>query len=200
METIFRTYRAGDNVAGDPDDADDAELVRAMAAGDRAALATLYHRHSQVLLAQLVLVVGDQTLSEELLQDTMLAAWRGAASFRGDAKVRTWLIAIARRQARDRMRRHRLPSVDDTLLAQAPACEPGPEQHALGRAEAAAVAGAIRTLSRPHREVIGLVFGAGLTMAEAAQVLEIPLGTVKSRLSAARTALTQALTEKGYVR
>jgi RNA polymerase sigma-70 factor (ECF subfamily) len=200
METIFRTYSAGDDVAGNPDDADDAELVRAVAAGDRAALATLYRRHSQVLLAQLMLEVGEQTLSEELLQDTMLAVWRGAASFRGDAKVRTWLIAIARRQARDRLRRHRLRSVDDTLLTESPAAEPGPEQHALGRAEAAAVASAIRALSRPHRELIGLVFGAGLTMAEAAQVLEIPLGTVKSRLSAARAALTQALTEKGYVR
>jgi RNA polymerase sigma-70 factor (ECF subfamily) len=198
METISQAQRAGGYVAAD--DADDGELVRAVAAGDRAALATLYQRHSQVLLAQLALLTGDRMLSEELLQDTMLAAWRGAAAFRGESKVRTWLISIARRQARDRMRRPRLASVDDALLAQSPAAEPGPEQHVLGRAEARAVADAITSLGPAHREVLGLVFGAGLTMTEAAGVLEVPLNTVKSRLHAARAALTQLLTEKGYVR
>ena len=198
METITQAHDAGGYVAAG--DADDAGLVRAVATGDRAALATLYQRHSQVLLAQLTLLTGDRMLSEELLQDTMLAAWRGAAAFRGESKVRTWLIAIARRQARDRMRRHRLASVDDTLLAQSPAAEPGPEQLVLGRAEARAVADAITDLGPAHREVLGLVFGAGLTMAEAADLLDVPLNTVKSRLHAARTALTQLLTEKGYVR
>ena len=198
METITQAHDAGGYVAAG--DADDAGLVRAVATGDRAALATLYQRHSQVLLAQLTFLTGDRMLSEELLQDTMLAAWRGAAAFRGESKVRTWLIAIARRQARDRMRRHRLASVDDTLLAQAPAAEPGPEQLVLGRAEARAVADAITDLGPAHREILGLVFGAGLTMAEAADLLDVPLNTVKSRLHAARTALTQLLTEKGYVR
>jgi RNA polymerase sigma-70 factor (ECF subfamily) len=198
METISQAQRTGGSVAAD--DADDGELVRAVAAGDRAALATLYQRHSQVLLAQLALLTGDRMLSEELLQDTMLAAWRGASAFRGESKVRTWLISIARRQARDRMRRPRLASVDDALLAQSPAAEPGPEQHVLGRAEARAVADAITNLGPAHREVLGLVFGAGLTMTEAAGVLEVPLNTVKSRLHAARAALTQLLTEKGYVR
>jgi RNA polymerase sigma-70 factor, ECF subfamily len=195
METMTHARGAGGYVA-----ADDAELVRAMAAGDRAALATLYQRHGQVLLAQLVLLTGDRMLSEELLQDTMLAAWRGAATFRGESKVRTWLIAIARRQARDRMRGRRFSVVDDTHLTQSPAIEPGPEQLVLGRAEARAVADAITNLGPSHREVLGLVFGAGLTMAEAAGVLEVPLGTVKSRLYAARAALANLLTERGYVR
>jgi RNA polymerase sigma-70 factor, ECF subfamily len=198
METTFPTSRAGDDL--DADDTGDAELIRAIAAGDRDALTTLYRRHSQVLLAHLVLVTGDQTLGEELLQDTMLAAWYGASSFRGDAKVRTWLIGIARRKARDRQRKGRLRSVDDSILIEARATAPGPEQHTLSRAEAAEVAGAIQRLSHPYREVVGLVFGAGLTLAETAEVLAIPIGTVKSRLSAARAALTQSLTERGYAR
>jgi RNA polymerase sigma-70 factor (ECF subfamily) len=179
---------------------DDASLVRAMARGDRTALATLYQRHSQVVLAQLVLLTGDSMLGEELLQDTMLAAWKGAASFRGESKVRTWLIAIARRQARDRSRRQRLAVIDDSWLGQPVAPEPGPEQFAIDRAEARAVADAITDLSPALREVIGLVFGAGLTMAEAADVLSLPLNTVKSRLHAARAALTSTLNERGYVR
>jgi hypothetical protein len=60
METISRTYSAGDDLAAD--EPDDTQLVRAVADGDRNALAILYRRHGQVVLAQLVLVVGDQTL------------------------------------------------------------------------------------------------------------------------------------------
>jgi len=65
---------------------------------------------------------------------------------------------------------------------------------------AIAVANATGELNLAHREVLGLVFGAGLSLAETAQVLEIPLGTVKSRLAAARAALSRALNEKGYGR
>jgi RNA polymerase sigma-70 factor (ECF subfamily) len=198
METMTQVHGPGGCLAAD--DADDTGLVRAMAAGDRASLAALYRRHSQVLLTQLVLLTGDQMLGEELLQDTMLAAWRSAGSFRGESKVRTWLIAIARRKARDRQRRQRFAVVDDTHLAQSAAPEPGPEQLVISRAEARAVADAITDLPPAQREVIGLVFGAGLTMAEAADVLEVPLNTVKSRLHTARAALTQMITKKGYVR
>ena len=182
------------------DDADDAGLVRAMAAGDLASLAALYRRHSQVLLTQLVLLTGDQMLAEELLQDTMLAAWRSAGSFRGGSKVRTWLIAIARRKARDKQRRQRFTVVDDADIEKSVAPDLGPEQLVISRAEARAVADVITDLPLAQREVIGLVFGAGLTMAEAADVLEVPLNTVKSRLHTARATLTQMLAKKGYVR
>jgi RNA polymerase sigma-70 factor (ECF subfamily) len=71
---------------------------------------------------------------------------------------------------------------------------------ALDRAELAEVMGAIQGLALPHREVLGLVFGSGLSLPEAAGVLEIPVGTVKSRLTAARTALSRILSEKGQNR
>jgi RNA polymerase sigma-70 factor (ECF subfamily) len=177
---------------------DDTELLRRIGDGDHSALVALYQRHGGVVLAQIRLVVDDRGLSEEILQDTMLAVWRGARSFRGHSRVRSWIIAIARRQARDRLRRHRTNVVDDRLLAARPARGPGPEDVVLDRATAAAVAHAIRLLDVRHREVLGLVFGAGLTLAEAADVLEVPLGTVKSRLAAARTALVRALNERGY--
>jgi RNA polymerase sigma-70 factor, ECF subfamily len=179
-------------------DQDDTELLRRVADGDRAAFVTLYRRYEGVVFAQIKLVVGDRGLSEEILQDTMLAVWCGAASFRGQSRVRSWVIAIARRQARDRLRRHRVTVVDDRVLTERATGEPGPEEVALERAEVTAVANAIESLGVLHREVLGLVFGAGLTLAEAAGVLEVPLGTVKSRLAAARAALARSLSEKGY--
>jgi RNA polymerase sigma-70 factor (ECF subfamily) len=179
---------------------EDADLLRGVRSGERAALVALYHRHAGVVFAQIDLVVGDRGMSEEILQDTMLAVWRGAGSFRGESSVRSWIIAIARRQARDRLRRRRLRVVDDRLLADRPAPDPGPEDVALERATATEVANATRDLSLAHREVLGLVFGAGLSLPETAHVLQIPLGTVKSRLAAARAVLARALSEKGYGR
>jgi RNA polymerase sigma-70 factor, ECF subfamily len=176
---------------------DDAVLLQQVARGDRDALGVLYRRHARVVLAQIRLVVGEPGLSEEILQDTMLAVWQGAGSFRGGSQVRSWIIAIALRQARDRLRRRRLAVVpDESVLSGQAATDPGPEAQALERAELAAVADAIRSLSPGHREVLGLVFGADLTLAGAAQVLGVPVGTVKSRLAAARAALARSMVEK----
>jgi RNA polymerase sigma-70 factor, ECF subfamily len=179
---------------------DDAQLLRRIGQGDENAMAAFYRAHGRVVFAQILLVAGERVLAEEILQDTMLAVWRGAGSFRGESSVRSWVIAIARRQTRDRLRGQRLRVVDDADLADRPSPGPGPEVMALDRAELAEVTGAMRELAPLHREVVGLVFGSGLSLPEVAAVLEIPVGTVKSRLAAARTALSRILNEKGQNR
>jgi RNA polymerase sigma-70 factor, ECF subfamily len=179
---------------------DDAALLRRIGRGDEDAMAAFYREHGRVVLAQVLLVVGERVLAEEIVQDAMLAVWRGASSFRGESSARSWVIAIARRQTRDRLRARRLRVVDDAFLADQPGSGPGPEVTALDRAELAEVRGAIRELASPHREVLGLVFGSGLSLPEVGGVLEIPVGTVKSRLTAARTALSRILDEKGQNR
>jgi RNA polymerase sigma-70 factor (ECF subfamily) len=175
----------------------DAEVLDRIGRGDQDAMARFYRDHGRVVLSQVLLVTGERVLAEEIVQDTMLAVWRGAGSFRGESSARSWVLGIARRQTRDRLRGRRLRLVDETILAARPVPDPGPETTALDRAELAEVMTAIRELAAPHREVLGLVFGSGLSLPEAAGVLEIPLGTVKSRLTAARTALTRLLQEKG---
>jgi RNA polymerase sigma-70 factor, ECF subfamily len=179
----------------DPD-CDDAGLLRRISQGDADAMASLYREHGRVVFAQVLLVVGERVLAEEIVQDTMLAVWRGAGFFRGESSVRSWVIAIARRQTRDRLRGRRPRIVDDTSLADQPGSGPGPEVMALDRAQLAEVRGAIRVLTPAHREVLGLAFVSGLSLREVADVLEIPVGTVKSRLASARTALNRTLEEK----
>jgi RNA polymerase sigma-70 factor (ECF subfamily) len=176
---------------------DDTELLHRIGNSDEDAMAAFYREHGKVVLAQVLLVTGERALAEEIVQDTMLAVWRGAASFRGESSVRSWVIAIARRQTRDRLRGQRLRVVDDAFLADQPGSDPGPEVMALDRAELAEVKGAIQGLASAHRELLGLVFGSGLSLPEVADVLEVPVGTVKSRLSAARSALNRILNEKG---
>jgi RNA polymerase sigma-70 factor (ECF subfamily) len=174
-------------------------LVGRIAQGDEDAMAAFYRDHGRVVLAQVLLVTGERALAEEIVQDTMLAVWRGAHTFRGESSVRSWVIAIARRQTRDRLRARRLRVVDDSFLAEQPGLGPGPEVMALDRAELAEVRNAIRELAPAHREVLGLAFGSGLSLPEVASVLEIPVGTVKSRLTSARTALNRIL-ERGQDR
>jgi RNA polymerase sigma-70 factor, ECF subfamily len=178
----------------------DAGLLGRIGQGDEGAMALFYREHGRVVFAQVLLVVGERVLAEEIVQDTMLAVWRGAGSFRGESSVRSWVIAIARRRTRDRLRGRRLRVVDDAFLADQPVSGPGPEVMALDRAELAEVRDAIQELAPAHREVLGLAFGSGLSLAEVADVLEIPVGTVKSRLAAARTALNRTLDEKGQNR
>jgi RNA polymerase sigma-70 factor, ECF subfamily len=188
-------FTASDDLAGDH-----TGLLRRIGQGDEDAMASFYREHGRVVLAQVLLVVGERALAEEIVQDTMLAVWRGAGSFRGESSVRYWVIAIARRQTRDRLRGGRLRVVNYDFLADQPDSGPGPEVMALDQAELAEVRDAIRELAPAHREVVGLAFGSGLSLPEVANVLEIPLGTVKSRLAAARTALNRILDEKGQNR
>ena len=187
-------FSASHGTGEDPDVA----LLSRIATGDQEAIEELYRRHSRLLLGQLRFMVDQPALAEEVLQDTMLAVWKGARTFRGGSRVRTWLLGIARRQARDRMRRRRPMLMADSDLAQRPSPNPGPEAIAIERAEGRRMVAALSTLTPVHREVLGLVFGADLSLAEVARVLEVPLGTVKSRLHAARAALGRTMNDWGF--
>ncbi|MFG1926501.1 RNA polymerase sigma factor [Cryptosporangium sp. NPDC048952] len=173
----------------------DLPLLTAVARGDQRALEELYERHGQALLAYAVSMLGDSSTAQEAVQDTLLACWRQASGFAHRSTVRTWLFGIVRRQALGRLRRRTEPPVDTRELAVADAA-PGPERLALARAEVAEVRVALRGLSDQHREVLWLAFGAELPQAGIAEVLGIPVGTVKSRLHLARAALAAALPEE----
>lgn len=170
---------------------EDRTLLRRVSRGDERALEDLYARHGGALFGYLLLLSpGDRGLAEEVLQDTLVAAWRGAGSFRGGSSVKTWLFGIGRRRMRDAQRKRGLPPLDgEGLLEALPAREPGPEE-ALSRSESGAeLERCIGRLSEPHREALALVFFHELSYAEAAEVLGVPIGTVKSRLSNAKRAL-----------
>ncbi|MFI5955692.1 RNA polymerase sigma factor [Cryptosporangium sp. NPDC051539] len=170
----------------------DDELLRAIAAGDAAALSRLYERYAGALFGYLHRLAGDRMIAEEILQDTMLAVWRSADTFEGRARVTTWLFGIARRQAHNRLRGRFAPEPAD--LPDRPDEGAGPDELAIAAAGGTPVAAAIDRLPAHHRDVIALVFVAGLPLADVADVLAIPVGTVKSRLFHARAAVAAALT------
>ena len=170
-------------------DAEDVGLLKRAAAGDEAALAALYARHAAALLGYLRQLAREPSEAEELLQDTFVAAWKSAKRFESRSTVRTWLFAIARRRWRDGQRRH-APEVDaDADLAQLPDPSPSPDENAFKGAELDKLSALVAQLNPAHREVLTLAFSDELSYAEIAQVLDVPVGTVKSRLNHARQAL-----------
>lgn len=167
----------------------DLDLVRAVARGDTTALTALYVRHGRALFAFLYRITRDGSAAEELVQDTLLGVWRGAGAFEGRSSVRTWMYVIARRLAYRRMGRRALQVVE--LEAAAPVEDPGPTPEAavLINATRDEVASLLDELSSVHREALLLFFIDDLSHTEIAEVLAVPVGTVKSRLSNARRAL-----------
>lgn len=165
---------------------DDCRLVRLVASGDRDALAELYARFGGTLFRYLLQLTNERGLAEEVLQDTLVGAWKSAGTFEGRSSVQTWLIGIARRQAHNSLRRRALPRADAEELDVLESSGPNPEDAAIAAAEREEVAAAIRWLTPAHREVLTLAFVDGLSYEEIATIAGVPEGTIKSRLSNAK--------------
>jgi RNA polymerase sigma-70 factor (ECF subfamily) len=174
------------------DDEEWAVLAR-IAAGDRAALAELYARHRGAIFGYLRSLVADPGLAEELLQDTLFAAWTGAARFDKRSSARVWLLGIARHRALDAVRRRTFRVVDAAALEPIPDPTPEPEAWAIADAEGDALRAALTRLRPFHREVLVLNFVQELPYQAIAEVLHVPIGTVMSRLHYAKRALRAEL-------
>lgn len=171
----------------------DEALIARVADGDRPALDALYLRHASSLLAYLLQFAGERGQAEEILQDTFVAVWQGAARFERRSSAKTWLFGIARRQAHNALRRRNLDLTDDAALEHFPSGEPEPETSALINADREAVANAIAKLGPIQREILTLAFAHDLSYPEMSEILAVPVGTIKSRLNIAKRQLRQLL-------
>ena len=176
---------------------EEVRLVARIAAGERDALAELYERFQRPLFRYLCQLTPDHGLAEEILQDTLVAVWKGAAGFAGRSRVQTWLIGIARRQAHNTLRRRALPLAGPDADIDVPDPGPDPEMHVLAQADRDELAAAVQRLAPAHREVLNLNFMQGLSYQEIAEIVGVPEGTVKSRLSNAKQALRTLLSWPG---
>jgi RNA polymerase sigma-70 factor, ECF subfamily len=165
------------------------KLMQSIARGDREALAELYARYQRTLFHYLLQLTPDYGLAEEILQDTLLAIWQSAHRYEGRSCVQTWLIGVARRQAHNTLRQRKLPLADESALDGLPATDPEPEAYLLASIACDELTSLFRQLAPHHREVLALIFVQELSYAETATMLEVPIGTVKSRLNNARRAL-----------
>ncbi|MBS2962299.1 sigma-70 family RNA polymerase sigma factor [Actinocrinis puniceicyclus] len=164
---------------------------------DEAALRLLYAEHSGPVLAYLLKLTRDRARAEDLLQETMLRAWRRPAAFEpGRGSVRAWLCTVAHNLVVDDARSRAARPTETELTEYTDRADEGvdPYDAALRAWE---FADALAALSAEHRAVVIEVYYRRATVAEAARALGIPPGTVKSRTFYALRALRLACQERG---
>lgn len=188
------------------DERTDAELLAAHVAGDAEAFGELFARHRDRLWAVALRTMGDPEGAADGLQDGMIAAFRRAASYRGDAAVTTWLHRVVVNACLDRLRAAKvrradpLPDdVDETGRGSLDTATSGtdetldPAEHSALADQRRQVLAALRELSADQRAAIVLVDMEGYSVAEAAAILDCAEGTVKSRCSRGRARLAGLL-------
>ncbi|MFV0464166.1 MAG: RNA polymerase sigma factor SigM [Nostocoides sp.] len=167
--------------------ATDADLVRRHLAGDKDAFGELFRRHRDRMWAVAVRLTGNRDLAADCVQEAFISAYRRAASFRGDAAFTTWMHRITVNACLDRLRRER-------PMAPLPDTDPADPNDSHDQAVTGLdVRAALAQLPQEQRAALVLVDMHALSVAEAARILEVPEGTVKSRCFRGRAALAKVL-------
>jgi RNA polymerase sigma-70 factor (ECF subfamily) len=176
------------------DASDDGELVKRYAAGEGRAFDTIVERYEKRVYAIAFRMTGNAEDARDATQEAFISALRALRSFRGDAQLSTWIHRIAVNASLDLVRRRTRRKTDPLEnIADRPTGEAGPEEAAMGAHRAAEVQKALLSVSAEHRAVLVLHDLNGLDYAETAEALDIPVGTVKSRLHRARSEMAQLL-------
>jgi RNA polymerase sigma-70 factor, ECF subfamily len=193
--------RVGNATAADPDDPDLVAITR-LAGGELEALEGLYGRYGTMAYSIAMRITGESGAAEDVVQEAFLGAWRNAARYvPGRGSVRTWLLAIVHHRAIDSLRRRRatteLPEADDAGHTPAALALPDIWGDVAANLDRASIQQAMASIPVRQREAIELGYFAGLTQVEIAARLDLPLGTVKSRMRLGLLALRMEFTRQG---
>jgi RNA polymerase sigma-70 factor (ECF subfamily) len=207
--TIDTTRTRATRISSVSDPTDEDLLLAYRNRGDRRAFDELVHRYEAELYSYLRNYLGDAQMAEDAFQTTFLQVHLKCGQFEPGRKVRPWLYTVATNQAIDaqrRNRRHRMVSLDrhsgegrcddetGPLMNLLDSEERDPAEQYQSAEEGEYVRQAVERLPEVLRQVVLLVYYQGLKYREAAEVLEVPVGTVKSRLHAAILKLNESLT------
>src|ERR687890_627755 len=163
----------------------DEDLISLVETSDADAFATLYDRHSRAAFSLAYRMMGEKQAAEDVVQDAFLKAWRGAGSYRTErGSVRTWMLSIVHNRGIDQLRslasRRR---TQDRVEASAPASQPSEAFAQTWRnSQREQVREALGTLPAEQLKILELAYFSGYTHVEIAELLELPLGTVKGRM------------------
>jgi RNA polymerase sigma-70 factor (ECF subfamily) len=161
---------------------DDSRLLRRFRSGDEGAFAELFERYGGRLFLLAQRLTGCRCDAEDLVQETLIAAFRGGERFRGAARLETYLTAILFRRHRDQRRGH---PPEPLPLEEAMVAAPRRTEQPESAVSAVLLEQALARLEQPFRDAFLLVMVQGLTSREAAAVLGEPAGTVRWRVSEA---------------
>ena len=185
----------------------DAQLVEKVVAGDGEAFRQLVERYQRPVYGLLMRMVRSPALAEDLAQETLIKAYRAIATFDRSRQFSSWLFKIAHNTAIDHLRKNRPPTVPletddsewlDPLAVLAAPESQSPEARTRGRDLAEALQDALMELRPDYREAVLLRFQQGLRYEEIADILDLPLGTVKTHLHRARKQMATTLRDGGW--
>lgn len=172
---------------------EDHALLARVASGDRIALEMLYRRHAAWLTARLQSRCGDPDLADIAIQDTFLAVWKSARRYRGEGDVGAWLWGIAIRRLIDQLRKSQATPIDPSAIAHHHEDVTRFDEEVFADGTHGDLGVAMSELPPELRAVLVATAIDGLSTKEAAHLLGVPQGTVKTRLMRARRALQEAL-------
>lgn len=175
-------------------------LISRARGGDREAFGELVEQYRDNVYRLAYRMCGNAYDADEAAQEAFVAAWRALPNFRGDAKFSTWLYRLTTNAAIDVMRREkRHQTVGDGEMVDLADDADSPQETVERTEQQEAVQKALATLSEEYREVLLLRYMEELDYAEIAEVLQLPSGTVKSRINRAKAALKTALLKSGNI-
>ena len=175
-------------------------LISRARGGDREAFGALVEQYRDNVYRLAYRMCGNAYDADEAAQEAFVAAWRALPNFRGDAKFSTWLYRLTTNAAIDVMRREkRHQTVGDGEMVDLADDADSPQETVERTEQQEAVQKALGTLSEEYREVLLLRYMEELDYAEIAEVLQLPSGTVKSRINRAKAALKAALLKSGNI-
>jgi RNA polymerase sigma factor (sigma-70 family) len=176
---------------------DETLLLRRVATKDRRAFEALYNLYYRRLFGYLLKLTRRAELVEEVLNDVMLAIWKGAASFDGRSRPSTWIFGIAYHKALKALARRPSEMNGDTDGSPEPVDRDEPESLAARRELAGVLGRALGSLSPEQRAVVELTYYYGLAYPEIAEIVGCPVNTVKTRMFHARRRLKELLPALG---
>lgn len=171
------------------------DIFAAVAMGDQSAFERVYRLYANRVYHYVLTLVGDPTVAEDIVGETMIAVWRGAATFAGGSRPSTWIFGIARHKALDTLRRsgRRQREVGLDNAVDVPVQEETAFDSVHRKQMEAVTKRALAILSPEHQEVLRLVFYEELPYEEIARLLSIPHNTVKTRVFYAKQQLKRQL-------
>ncbi len=180
--------------------ADDNHLMARIARADETAMETLFTRHQGRVFGFIHRILRNDALAEELTNEVFMEVWRGARNYQGRSSATTWVLSIAHYRSLNVLRKKREQNWDEDDAIQIADERDDPEVAAQKADKGAILHKCSNALSPMHREIIDLVYFHEMSIKEASEVLDVPEGTVKTRLFKARKRLEELLDEAGVDR
>ena len=173
---------------------DDQSLIAGVAAGDRDALAELYDRYAGSMMALGLRRLDDRQEVEDVLHDVFMEVWRNAHTYESErGSVRAWLFLLMRSRTLDAARKVRRTRTDSLEAATLDHDKADTERDMSDELERARIREVLLSLPQRLRQVLRLAYFRGLTCREVAERIDVPVGTVKSRMRTARNLLREKL-------